>query len=179
VQPIYEEIPSQLTELGKIKRTLGQLNIVGIAQKVESLLDRLNQTLDNLRTDRVSEMTLETLKSVQRLVASPEITNALVSVQRAADHFRFVAAKLEPQVEPVAGDIRRTLDEAGRFMAEARRAVEDMRGLLSNRSSLRTQLDTMLTSLSEAADSVAVLAEFLRRNPQALLSGRERATPKP
>jgi paraquat-inducible protein B len=182
LEPIHHEIPSQLTDLAQIKRALVQIkgiNVVGIAQKIESLLDRLNQTLDNLRTDRVSETAISTMNTFKRLAGSPEITNALVAVRQAAEQFRSVAAKLETQVDPLAGDARRTLDEAVRFMAEARAAVEDLRGMVQSRSPLRTQLDGLMTNLSEAADSVAALAEFLRRNPQALLSGRERATPRP
>lgn len=175
LRPIYPEIPSQLTELAQLTRSITQVNIAGIAQKIEGLLDRLDQTLTNLNPQRFMETTMSAVKRVEQLAASPEITNALVSIRLAADQLRTLTARLEPQVGPLAEKGQRALDEATATLSEARRAAAELRNLLDSRSTVRAELDLVLGNLANAAESVSALAEFLRRNPQALLSGRERA----
>ncbi|MBN2505517.1 MAG: MCE family protein [Verrucomicrobia bacterium] len=177
VRAVYEEIPSQLTEMARLKRSLTQINLPDLAAKVDALLDRLNQTLDNLHAERVSETAISTMNSLQQLAGSHEITNTLVAIQRAANQFRRVAEKIEPQLDPLAADARQTLENAADMMTDARHAIQELRALLGPRSTLRVELETALANLADAADAVGAFAELIRRNPQALLRGRERATP--
>jgi paraquat-inducible protein B len=58
-------------------------------------------------------------------------------------------------------------------MAELRGGVQDVRDLIRPQAPLRSDLDTTLRQLSEAARSLAELGEFLRQHPNALLSGRK------
>ncbi len=171
VKPIYEEIPSELTELAQLKRHLTQVDIVGVTEKLNRLLEQANHIFSNLQTNRFTQTVVDTLHRVNRVVGSPEITNALVSVRRTADDVRRLVNRLEQQVDPVAADARKTLAEASQTLAETRQAVSELRNLLNSRSPFRTELDAALSSLSDAAASMAALADLLRRNPQELIFG--------
>ena len=51
--------------------------------------------------------------------------------------------------------------------------LEQVQDILTPNSVLMVRVDRALANLAEAADSLSALADFLRRNPRALITGRK------
>ena len=58
-------------------------------------------------------------------------------------------------------------------------AGENLRTLLAPDSPLRNDLDLALQQLASTAQSISALVDFLKRNPNALIVGREILPKKP
>ena len=58
------------------------------------------------------------LRSVDRLVSSPEITNSLVALRPTLDQYRLLGEKLNGRVDPLADSVTNSLAEADRALVQ-------------------------------------------------------------
>jgi paraquat-inducible protein B len=72
---------------------------------------------------------------------------------------------------------RELLPEAQATLAQARGALADTRRTVAPEAALQTDLHETLQSVSRAADSVRVLADYLDKHPEALLRGKAAERP--
>ena len=80
---------------------------------------------------------------------------------------------LEAEVVPVAANIDSTRNAATATFHEAQATLEQIRILLEPGSPLTHSLEQALTELSSAAQALQAFADYLERNPGALVRGRE------
>ena len=83
-----------------------------------------------------------------------------------------LVANLDSQVEPVRSELLRTLHS---FHA----AAEGVREVLGSRNGLGDEAVRTLQQVTTTAESVQDLAEFLERNPNALITGKKRPQTEP
>ena len=82
--------------------------------------------------------------------------------------------RLNTQVDPVAGDLK-SMAEAGRKALERlNETSENLRALTKPGSATRRDLDQALSDVSEAAQAIRSLADFIERNPETIIQGRQR-----
>ena len=146
---------------------------------MSDLLDRLDTTISEMNMRQLSAGITNLLASVDRVVNSPDLTNSLTNLRLTLEDARSLIRKLDGRVEPLADSLTNTLNQAQQTLAEMRRGVENLSGLVAPNAPLQTQLTTTLDELGTAARSITDLAEFLKRHPNALISGKKNAPTKP
>ena len=119
------------------------------------------------------------LVSVNQVVRSPNLTNSLNSLHRTLDEYRLLSETVRAKVDPLANGADITLKEAQATLVELRQSLQNVRDLLAPQAPLRRDVAVTMDELAEAARSIRALADFLNRNPNALLSGRKRPEQKP
>lgn len=171
----YQEIPTVLSNFEEVSRTLQQIPLDQLVQKVMTTLDGIDKLVNDpelagsIRSLNQALQGVKTLagsidKEMDRLSGSVAATMGKVS--RLADH-------LDAQVVPVTGDLRGTLDTARQAFAQATRALDHVDSTLTPDSPERVALRQALQELAAAARSVRVLAEALELHPEMLLQGRK------
>jgi paraquat-inducible protein B len=106
-------------------------------------------------------------------VTDPSITNALASIKPTLDQYRDLGAKVTGKIDPLADGITNTLAEANRALGQIRGAGENLRTVLAPDSPMVNDLDMALQQLAGAAQSISSLADFLKQHPNALITGRQ------
>lgn len=142
----YLVFPTLPTPLGELKASLTEL-----MKKVAAL--PLDQIGDDLR---------DTLAGLNRIVNSGELKAVLNDLSGTLRQTEALAQALNTSSLPV---LNQTL-------TEAQRTVADVRSLVSSESPLYTEVVRTLRELSEAARSIRVMADYLERHPEALISGK-------
>jgi hypothetical protein len=117
--------------------------------------------------------------SVQQLISSPAITNDLAAVATAVEQYRLLGEKLNRKVDPLADSITNSLASANRALAQVQGAAENMRTLVAPDSPVRGNLDLALQELAGAVQSLSALLDFLKQNPNALITGRQTVQKNP
>lgn len=168
VRPLYTEIPTAHSEV-----PLFQADFAGITRKLDDILTKLNAGLDELRIREIQDGLTNLLAAVHAAASSPELTNSFAAAHLALDEVRLLSATLRAEAGGIADAVGKTLVDSSAAMDEVRKGVADVRDLLAPQASFRRDLDEVLGQLSRAARSTAELAEYLKRNPNALLSGRK------
>jgi len=177
-EPGYTEIPTVESGLSEFMKTVQNLPIAAIADKLEKTLD-----------------------GMEKLVNSPDIKETLVSLHQTVDQARAFLRNLDSRVEPLATSTELTLREARKLFGNAAQlarnldssippliaSLEDtskatgvtMKGAnnaieryAGDNSPVRIELIKALSEFSAAARSFRVLTEYLENHPEALIKGK-------
>ncbi len=160
----YPEIPTLPTALEEIQRKASEF----IAN------------LQTIRLDSLVAAVTATFEGANRLVNSPRLVDAVASLDNSLRSTDAAMQKLETlltamqaEVVPVAANIDSTRTAATATLHEAQATLEQIRILLEPGSPFTHSLERALTELSAAAQALQAFADYLERNPGALVRGRE------
>ena len=179
VKKEYKEIPTVPTQIHTLINKLANLDFTRAMDQLTSVLTRLDSSLAELKVAQINDGLTNLLASLNQLVRSPDLTNSLGSLHKTLDEYRLLSEKVRGRIDPLADSADGTLKEAQATLAELRQNLQNVRDLLAPEASLRRDVSATLDELAEAARSIGALADFLNRNPNALLSGRKRPELKP
>lgn len=179
LEKIYPEIPSEPTQIQQLFENLASFDIKSLQTNLNGLILRLDHTIGEFNASEINRDITNLLCSVNALVTSTDITNALAGVRPTLDQYRELAAKVTSKIDPLSDSITNTLVEAKLALGQMRGAGENLRLMLDPDSPIRNDLDLALEHLAGAAHSVSALADFLREHPNALVVGRRLPNQKP
>jgi paraquat-inducible protein B len=174
LKPQYLEIPTVPSEVQQLLANLGRLDLPGISAKANSVLARLDTGLSQLDVAQINAGVTNLLGSANQLITTPDLTNTITAARRALDRAQVLLARIDGRVDPLAESVTNTLADAQKTLAEARRSLQNLSGAIGPDTSFRSDLTQALQQLANASRAVADLAEFLQRNPDALITGRKR-----
>jgi paraquat-inducible protein B len=176
---IYPEWPTEPTQIQQLFNNLASLDIKSLQTNLNGLITRLDQTVGELKMAEISQGLTNVLTSVDRLINSPDITNGLAGLRPTLDQYRDLGAKLTNKIDILSASITNSLAEANLALAQIRGAGENLRTMLGPDSPTRNDLDQALQQIANTAQSISALVDFLKRNPNALIVGREILPKKP
>jgi len=148
------DIEALLANLTKAIGNLGNIDFKGLAKDLQALIasaqNRTSEALDNL-------------------VSGEQVKSVLSSVHQTFDQLTVTLKNLNPAID----SLRPTLDEAKNSLSNLQKATGELNRLLKPDSSLRYQLDSSLSQINAAAESIQRLSDFLQRHPNSLIFGRK------
>ena len=169
LNPEYMEIPTQGTMIQMLLANLAKFDIKGMGEKLNSILAKLDDGIGNLDVKAISTGVTNLLASLDRVVSSPELTNTIISLHHTLDNFGALAKNIDTN----------TLVQVQATLADLRATVQSLSAMVAPDAPMQTELTGALEQLSNAARSIAELTEFLKRNPDALITGRTPPKEKP
>ncbi len=125
--------------------------------------------LQRLPLDTISEKIVATLDGTEKLVNSEDLKVTLSSLRQASEDLRGLTTTVDRSFLPEASA---TLEKVDRAVASAERVFSSVDSMVSEDSALRYEVVEAVREISEAARSLRQLAEYLQRNPNALLTGK-------
>lgn len=173
LQPEYEEIPTTPSQSQKLWAELGQIDLSGLVAKANTLLTHADNSLAQINFPQLNNGLTNLLGSANGILSKPDVTNAIVAARRALEDAQKLLNHVDNRVDPLADSLTNTLAEAQKALIDVRGAVQHLSDLIGPDSSVKSDLTEALQQLGNASRAVADLAEFLQRNPDALLRGRK------
>ena len=163
----YREIPTVPTSLEQLQakalKALAKLDEIDFGALVASLTD--------------------TARATRSLVASPQLTQTIVQLKETAAAMKVAMGRiasatnhLDAHIDPVLVSLRKTSDQATQTLASAQTTLSELNGTLDPESPLGYQMIHTLQSVSQASQAVTALADYLQRNPSALIRGKATVT---
>ncbi len=159
----YPEIPTVPTDLAQLQ-------------------ERLTVTLEKLEKidfEGLANSMMGAADSIKGLAGSPELKTTLESLRVTMTNLnqtltaaREVLDSANANVGPLMKELRETAQETDRTMEGARVALVKIQQGLDPDSPLIVHLNQTLESLDQTSRSVGELADYLQRNPSALVRGR-------
>lgn len=174
--PVVPTVPSGMSALiGNISKIVTQLNKVdfaGLSLELKGLLATANRQVGDLDLKKLVAKVAAAAESIEALAGSAEAKAAFGNLNQTATDVRGLVAKLDTQVEPVRADLARTLHSF-------QEAAQSIHQLLGPASGLGEEAARTLRQVAETAEAIQGLADFLERNPNALITGKRRPTKAP
>jgi phospholipid/cholesterol/gamma-HCH transport system substrate-binding protein len=125
------------------------------------------------------EQANQALASIRQLAQDPALRQALdqlpgtvKNLNGAVDSANVLLRRIERQVDPLSSELHTTLVGAQRAMGTVEQTASAATTLIEPGSPLDHDLRQSLRSVSQAADALRLFADYLERNPSALLYGR-------
>ncbi|HEY3856483.1 MAG TPA: MlaD family protein [Verrucomicrobiae bacterium] len=173
LKPEYHEIPTVPSEIQQLMSGLAHVDIHGLAEKLTNSLTRIDTKLGQLDVVAINADITNLLESANSVVRSKDLTNSLTSFRKTLDNVEALVKHVDSRVDPLVDSATNTLVDAREALASLQSNLRNLSSLLGPDSALRPNLVQALEGLSDASRAVADLAEFVKRNPNALLVGRK------
>lgn len=185
--PKYVTVPPTASEISALRASatilmanatevlakMGQIDFQGLSVELKALVVEARRKLEGVDFRGLSEQWRKTGESVDALARSPDAVRALGNLNATLDALRASTARLDTQVDANGKDLQATLVEAKAALESFNAAARSARGLIDAQQNLGSDADRALERVADAAESVQRLADFLERNPNALVSGRK------
>lgn len=136
--------------------------------RAEETTDRLQDLLDRVSRAPVEQMVAdlqEAMAGLKALVTGPELRETLAGLRDGAAELRIQVARLGARADPFMASLNETVRNAGRTIGSLDRQLGD-------RSPLIAEMHALLREMNGAARSMRLMADYLERNPDALLRGK-------
>jgi len=174
--PVVPTVASEITELmanlSKIVNDLKTADFADVSRELKSLLVAANHKVAELDLQKMVTQVTAAADSIAALAGSAEAKLAFANLNKTATDVQGLVAKLNTQVEPVRTELVRTLHSF-------HDAAESIQKFLGPQSGLGETAGRTLQQLTETARSLQELADFLERNPNALLTGKKHPGQEP
>lgn len=131
-----------------------------IDKKVDPLFDRVDQTLVDAQT---------LLQDVDH-----QVDPLAASIKSTSDDAGKLINNVNKGLGPIQKDLMKTTKNLRSAMTVAIQALNSVDGMVSENSELRFQIDIFLREISLAARSFRAFADYLEKNPDALIRGKVR-----
>lgn len=122
------------------------------------------------------------LAGINKLVNDPalraaldQLPGAVKNVNGAVESANALLRRVERQVDPLSNEMHTTLVGAQRAMSTVEQTASAATTLIEPGSPLDHDLRRSLQSVSQAADALRLFADYLERNPSALIYGRSQS----
>lgn len=168
--------PSAISEFqASFTQILAKIKDVDFAALTTEMLGLMRDTraqIQKLDTAKLSTELTATAQAYRKIAESPEIPTILTNLDAALLQLRSTLDEIEGSIEPTADELRLTLQSLRQSLDILDTASTDASRFITAQQGLGGEASAALRQLGEAARSIARLADFLERNPNALLTGR-------
>jgi len=175
-----EEIPSfpgLLAELGAnltdTVNDITQIDFKGMADQLDSLLKNVNTEIEKAEIAELTVSMRQTADALTAFLESEDLNHMLVTADESMMKLGKLAENLDTSVGPTRDELLATLQSMNETLTSLKQASGAVQLMLRPQSSLRSNLDQTLMSVEEMAEAFRSLADFIERNPSALISGRK------
>lgn len=170
--PVPSTISQFQASFTEILANMKQIDFGRLASELQGLLGDVRKQLNGLDSKALVAEWTQAGASLNALTTDPEIKTTLTNVNGAVTDLRALLTKIDAQVEPAAEGFTTTLAEARGSLESFERVLTSLGAFVNAQQGLGDGASQAFHQLAEAAASVQRLADFLERNPGALLTGR-------
>ena len=162
---------SPLQEIPAIPTTLEQAQEVAI---------RIFEKLDKLNFDAVFTQMTGMLESIRQITTSPALKEVVANSEKTREQLDHTLAgaqqtlsTVNSQVPPLSNSLQKTSLSADAAAKQARLTLGTAQAVIEPNSPVNYQVLQTLQDVSAAAHSIKELADYLQRNPSAIVRGRD------
>jgi paraquat-inducible protein B len=174
---VVPAMPSAISEFqasaSEILSKIRRIDFEGLTGELKLLLGDSRKQVAGLDLKGVSAQWQRTGAAIETLVASPEIKQTFVTLNATLVDLRATLAKLDGQVAATGTDVQATLAQTQATLQNFSATATTLRNFINAQQGLGEGAGEAFGKLAEAADAVQRLADFLERNPNALLTGKK------
>ena len=159
----YQEIPTVPTVLQKAQSALGE--IIGDIQaaKLAPFIENATRAVEGINH-------LVRLPDTERAFASLDET--LASMNEAMAALKVASLSLDKRAVEIGANVAQFSSDMRIALTAMRATLKTVDGFVEPASPLSVRLNSTLEEISNAARSVRILADYLERNPAAVVRGR-------
>ncbi len=179
--PRYPEIPTKPTELHEFLKKLESLPIDDLIRNLNDTVVGLNKLVNSPDLTTTVRNLGEITKDLKTYLANldREVAQLATTIDQTVKEYGQVAQdadtlikNVDREVPALAAGLQKTLEDVQATLAQTRQTLAKAENFLSDDGEVGYELTQTMSEISRAARSIRQLADFLRRDPDALVWGR-------
>jgi paraquat-inducible protein B len=181
--PIEEIFKKLLAAVEGIEKIVNSREVQGIISSLNLAAEDLRRLVRNIDgqvaplgsgIDETLKDARQVMQNLQKLTRNldVQVESLASSIKQTLGDYGKLARTVDGEVTVLASDIGKTLEEARSTVEQGRKALADAEAILGEDSPQLYELENALKEVSEAARSIRLLADYLKRHPEALLKGK-------
>lgn len=159
-------------QLAGIAVEIGEIDFAGLAASASRLMDTTSETIEAARLEAVFAEVEAAVAGLNELIHSRELQDTLVAAREGFHSLRRLAERIEGEVGPLSDELSGTAEALRGTLREVAATFDGLQGMIGPRTALGREMTDTLRTIHDAARSVERLADFLERNPEAIVRGR-------
>jgi paraquat-inducible protein B len=188
------EIPTIKTFEQQIGKTLEDIPIGELAASLQNSMKGIERFVTSEEFAKSLYYFKQTLKEANNLVrhVDKKVDPLFADVELTLKDAQALLRNVNSRIDPLSGSIVQTFEDARKLVSNVNKRVQpieadladtteslratfnEVDGMLSENSEFRYQIDIFLREITLAARSLRSFADYLERNPDALIRGKKR-----
>ncbi len=174
--PLDELIKSVLSMVQSFEKTMGSPELAKVVTNLDRTLISVQGLIKNIDEEikPISSSIQDTSKEARFAIEDIKefILLTQIELDKTLKSLQALSQNVNQRVGPLALNIKLTAVSTRKAMEEARKMLSIVEDFVEEESPLKYEIFSTLEKLSAAARSIRVLAEYLERNPNALIYGK-------
>lgn len=175
---VVPPMPSALSEyqanFSEILNDMRRIDFSGISTEFKGLLVDTRKQLSGVDLKGAVAQWQKTGAQFEALATMPEFKETFANLNLAIADLRRVLGTIDAQVAPAGQELTATLVQARTALESFNATAVSAHRFIASQHGLGDDATRALEQISSAAEAVQRLADFLERNPQALITGKKR-----
>lgn len=177
----YVVVPSVRSAISEFQKGLGEIlaklkdvDLAALTKDISAVANAARKQLDGVDLRGLVEQWRKTGAQFEAFATNPDFKRTFDNLNATVTELRATIARLDAQIEPSTRELNLTLAEARKTVQTFAETAAAAQAFIAAHAGVGAELGDTLVELNEAADAVKRLAEYLERNPNALITGRRR-----
>jgi paraquat-inducible protein B len=150
----------------EILKSLKEMKLGALTTDLQLLITNVNTKITSMDLERMVTRVAAAAEAFEKLVGGAHSSGVVTNINEAVTQVRTLATSLDSEVISLGAEAKETL-------AKFSRAAEAVQKTLGPDAGLGDSAVKALKQLEEAAASIQRLADYLERNPNAIISGKK------
>lgn len=154
---------------------LNKLPVEDLVSKIRATLAGIERQINDPATKDLVRNTNQAVLNLNNVLSKLDnrLGELLAEFDLTMDDTRNLINHIDRQVDPLASGGVQTLASARETLAEARAALSNLEEITAKDSPLRHDVTNAIRQLAAAARSIRNMADYLERNPNAIIYGKD------
>jgi paraquat-inducible protein B len=177
----YYEIPTMLSTVQALQKTLEELPLKELVEDIQEAADGVNNLVNSPELAESVHELKETLVAFKTLAQdvnrqveplADSMQGTMTAFKKTAGDAHKLVRNIDSQMDPVAAEFQKTSEAVQHALKQAEKTLATIEEVASEGTALRYDLQRALAELAGAARSIRTLADYLEQHPDSLLRGK-------
>jgi paraquat-inducible protein B len=164
---MYPEAPHQMLHFAGPYPIIP--TVPGTTEEITAGITTLLKRLEKLPLEQIGSDLSGSLRQIRQFVDSNDLRAALSTLRQSLNQLQRFTATLNSDVAP---GVKTTLAQLQKTLSQAENTLASTEDLVGGNAPLSYDLQQMIRELTKAGRAITTLADYLQRNPDALIFGK-------
>ncbi len=178
--PPYPTVPTIGTEMDQLIADIGiglkkfnSLDFENVIKDLRDVLASSKEQIAALNFKEINNNILDITSDVKNLTKNEKLTKAIDSLDQALTSLDSLTKKANQGIDPLLKDLEKVIQQADVGLAKIEEASEHISEVTNPRAPLLMRFQNALGETERASRAIKELANDLKRNPNALIGGKD------
>jgi paraquat-inducible protein B len=180
VDPGLPVVPSVGTEIDELiagiadgLKKFNALDLEGIIGDLRATIVSAKEQLAALDMKTISTNVVDITEDIQKITGNEKLASAIDSLDASLKEINELSAKINQGIDPVLADFSAVLKRADESLSKINETAAELNHVTNPRAPVLMRFQNVLEETERASRAIKELANDLKRNPNALISGKE------